>query len=182
MQRGAHFVFGYGSLLTPDGTGGFVAALPGFRRGWGVAMDNRRDLPGYKYYTDPTGRRPEVFVAFLDLSAADGATVDGLCRPVTGDELELLDARERNYVRVDVSDRIPVPGARVWTYVGSDDGRERLRIGRAAGTAVIDATYRRAVEAGFARLGLDGGQLAACRASLDPDGIPVVALVRHELA
>src|SRR6201986_1657222 len=69
------FVFGYGSLSARPGPAptrelkqdGFVADVAGLRRVWGVAMDNRRDLPGYKYYTDAGGRRPEVFVAYLDL-------------------------------------------------------------------------------------------------------------------
>jgi hypothetical protein len=44
---------------------------------------------------------------------------------------------------------------------------------------VIDAGYRRAVEAAFAALG--AAEHGACRPSLDPAGIPVVELVRHEL-
>jgi hypothetical protein len=60
------YVFGYGSLVAPLGLDlararrreGFVADLPGFRRVWGVAMDNRRDLPGYKCYVDADGRHP----------------------------------------------------------------------------------------------------------------------------
>jgi dephospho-CoA kinase len=150
-------------------------------------MDNRRDLPGYKYYTDATGRRPEVFVAYLDLVGApdDPATaVNGLCLPVDGATLAVLDRRERNYERVDVSDRLApgAPGAdgiRVWAYLGSAAARERFAAGRAAGTAVIDAGYVRTVEAGFAALGAD--EHSACRSSLRPGGLPVLELTRHEL-
>lgn len=185
-------MFGYGSLVADDGPprppptrdpnpgpGGFVADLRGYRRQWGVAMDNRRDLPGYKYYTDPEGRRPAVFVAFLDVVEDPDASVNGLCLPVDAAALAQLDERERNYVRVEVSDRVQAQGARVWTYTGSPQGRERLRRGRAAGRAVIDAGYLRAVQAGFAWLG--EAELSACRPSLHADGLPVVPLRRHPL-
>ena len=74
------FVFGYGSLaivpqLVPGrafAPNGFVADLAGFERSWGVAMDNRHDLPGYKYYTDDRGRRPEVYVTYLDIRERAG--------------------------------------------------------------------------------------------------------------
>src|SRR6201999_666753 len=97
---------------------GFVADLLGLRRIWGVAMDNRRDLPGYKYYTDRQGRRPEVFVAYLDLVADETASahpapaarsahnVNGVCLAVDDATLEQLDRRERNYERTDISDRV----------------------------------------------------------------------------
>lgn len=190
-------MFGYGSLVgAPDhlparrwSPGGFVADLLGFRRAWGVAMDNRRDLPGYKYYTDTAGRRPEVFVAFLDVrpaaSPAAGEMVNGVCLPVDDAQLAVLDQRERNYDRIDVSHQIRIDGEDrgdglcVWTYAGSAAGRDRLRTGVAAGTAVIDANYLASVRDGFARLGRD--EHRAGTGSLEPGDLPVVALVRHEL-
>jgi hypothetical protein len=180
-------VFGYGSLAARPGVTrelaatGFVSDLRGFVRRWGVAMDNRRDLPGYKYYTDPAGRRPDVFVAFLDVvpSVTDADAVNGLCLPVGEADLARLDRRERNYERVDVSDRVNAGGARVWAYTGSAAGRARYQAGRSAGTAVIDAGYLRIVEAGFAALGAD--ELRRVRPSLAPGEIPVAELVRHEL-
>ena len=192
----AQFVFGYGSLTARPGLivsrelkeSGFVADLAGLRRTWGVAMDNRRDLPGYKYYTDAQGQRPEVFVAYLDLVPAHpapgsvGAVVNGMCLPVDEATLALLDRRERNYERTDVSDRVAsgeLEGARVWAYIGMAAARERLAEGRRTGTAVIDAGYVRTVQAGFAALG--DHELAAVRASLEPGELPVVELTRHEL-
>jgi gamma-glutamylcyclotransferase (GGCT)/AIG2-like uncharacterized protein YtfP len=186
----AQFVFGYGSLTARAGLvvtrelkeDGFVADLTGLRRTWGVAMDNRRDLPGYKYYTDAAGRRPQVFVAYLDLVQAPedpGAVVNGMCLPVDDAVLAQLDARERNYERADVSDRVSAGGATVWAYIGSAAARERLSAGRGTSTAVIDAGYVRTVEAGFALLG--DAELAACRASLEPGDLPVADLTRHEL-
>ncbi len=145
-------------------------------------MDNRRDLRGYKYYTDAGGRRPAVFVAYLDLVPAPddpASVVNGLCLPVDDFILEQLDRRERNYERTDVSDRVAAGGARVWAYLGMAAARERLAEGRRTGAAVIDAGYVRTVEAGFAALGED--ELAAVRASLAPGHLPVVELTRHEL-
>jgi gamma-glutamylcyclotransferase (GGCT)/AIG2-like uncharacterized protein YtfP len=199
------FVFGYGSLTAHSGPVatrelkeyGFIADLAGWRRIWGVAMDNRRDLPGYKYYTDARGRRPELFVAYPDLVRADPppthpvedltpegrtARVNGLCLPVNDAMLEHLDRRERNYERTDVSDRVAsgaLDGARVWAYIGTGAARARLAEGRRTGTAVIDAGYLRTVEAAFAVLGDD--ELACLRASLAPGDLPVVQLSRHEL-
>jgi hypothetical protein len=182
------FVFGYGSLAAelPFAPSrelrdeGFVADLPGFARGWGVAMDNRRDLPGYKYYTAADGSRPRVFVSFLDVVPVAGpAAVNGLCLPVDTDRLAWLDRRERNYSRVDVSDRIEARGARVWVYVGTPAARERLRAARRDGLAVIEASYLSAVEAAFAALGDD--ELTLCRPSLAPGELPVRELIRHEL-
>jgi len=189
MRTRPEFVFGYGSLAASLGPAptreiaphGFVSELAGARRTWGVAMDNRRDLPGYKYYSDAAGNRPEAFVAYLDLVAGEG-TVNGLCLPVDGATLIALDRRERNYARIDVSDRIEAGGAgplRVWAYVGTDEARRRFAHGCRTGTVVIHAGYARAVEAAFAALGDD--EHRACLPSLHPGEIPVVELVRHEL-
>lgn len=176
------FVFGYGSLAA-EGEDGYVTTLAGHRRRWGVAMDNRRDLPGYKWYRlRATGARPQAFVAFLDVVAAGADdAVNGRCLPVDATALRLLDARERNYERVDVSDRVAEARGRVWTYVGSAAGRERLARGRRAGALLVSQEYRDDVEHGFRRLGDD--QLAAFRASTDPPpaGCAVVALERVEL-
>jgi hypothetical protein len=189
MAPRPQFVFGYGSLAAPSGPSvgrrfqrrGFVADLPGFARSWGVAMDNRQDLPGYKYYTDADGRRPAAYVTFLDLRPSDTTTagVNGLCRPVGETDLIELDRRERNYERVEVSDRIDAGGAQVWVYLGSAAGRARLEAGRNGGTAVIDANYLRAVEAGFSALGEAEHRL--CVPSLAPGGLPVAELTRHQL-
>jgi hypothetical protein len=180
------YVFGYGSLAAagPAGLGrtprreGFVADLEGFDRGWGVAMDNIRTLPGYKFYVDVTGARPDVCVAFLDLTAAVGGHVNGVCLPVDEAALAALDDRERNYERVDVSDRLPCAGP-VWTYLGSAAGRNRLTHGRALGKAVIHEGYLAAVTRGFRALG--AAEWVTCAPSLAPGGLPLRALMRRDL-
>jgi hypothetical protein len=183
------FAFGYGSLVAEGQVPptrafhpqGFVADLLDHRRCWGVAMDNRVDLPAYKYYLDGVGDRPDVFVAFLDIRPARGQVVTGVCLPVGSDELIELDGRERNYVRRDLTThlRLPAPGLRVWGYVGSAAGRGRLTRGRRAGRAVIDRTYLDAVSAAYQRLA--AVDHAAAAASLDPGDLPVLELSRHWL-
>ena len=147
------FVFGYGSLLQRGD--GVPCRLAGHRRRWGVAMDNRRTLPGYKYFLDPGGARPEVFVAFLDVVAEAGSAVEGLAFPVAADVLAGLDARERNYRRVDVTAYVDAGlGGTVWAYQGLHEARERYAAGVRAGTAVASRAYLDGVRAGFAAFGL----------------------------
>jgi gamma-glutamylcyclotransferase (GGCT)/AIG2-like uncharacterized protein YtfP len=188
MELAGHeFVFGYGSLAaladgvvpscTPHAQG-FISELRGYRRQWGVAMDNRRDLPGYKHYTDELGRRPAVFVCFLDIEIDPRGSVNGLCLPVDGPRLAALDERERNYERIDVSASVDAGGARVWAYVGARAARLRMRWAVAAHRAVIDGRYLEMVADGFAALG--SGELERCADSLAPGRLPVVALTRHD--
>jgi hypothetical protein len=174
------WIFGYGSLLAAGGlpAGSVPCALRGHRRCWGVAMDNRVDLPGYKHYLDPAGRRPPIHVAFLDLRPDPAGVVHGAAFPVAERDLPLLDARERNYVRVPVAVDADVGGP-VHAYAGSAAGRARLRAGLAEGSARISRAYAELVEAGFAAL----GRLDDHRASTDPEPCPRadLTLVRHEL-
>ncbi|HET9104047.1 MAG TPA: gamma-glutamylcyclotransferase family protein [Solirubrobacteraceae bacterium] len=181
------FVFGYGSLAALAGhrptrsfhRDGYVTDLEGYARGWGVAMDNRRDLPGYKSYRAPGGRRPAVAVAFLDVRACAGTQVNGVCTPVDSAQLHGLDARERNYERTEVTDMVAVARGRVWAYVGRAESRDRLTDARARGTAVIDAGYLGLVSDAFRALG--PAEYERCSPSLEPDGLPVLALRRIEL-
>jgi cation transport regulator ChaC len=153
------WLFGYGSLL-PAG----VAALPrgavpcrlsGWRRWWGVAMDNRRDLPGYKHYRTPEGARPDVMVAFLDITPAADGLVNGAAIPVDEAELPGLDRRERNYRRVEVGDSLDtrLPDGPVWAYIGLHASRERAAIGRREGRLVVARSYYERVAEGFELLG-----------------------------
>ena len=171
-MSGAEYVFGYGSLVVAEG--GHRAELLGYERRWGVAMDNSRDLPGYKYYLAPDGSRPAVFVAFLDVAPATGTSVTGVCAPVDAGLLARLDARERNYERLDVTAELHDAPGRTWAYVGSPAGRERFARGRAAGTCVVAEDYLRIVRDRFRALGADA-------ASLDPGDLPVRPLRRVDI-
>ena len=146
-------VFGYGSLVL-DGAGS-VETLPGHRRVWGVATDNVRHIPGYKkYLSRDDGSRPDIYVAFVDIVPDPDSSVRGLVRAVADGELEDLDARERNYDRIDVTDLIATDlGGPVWTYRGSEEGRARLRLGREEGRAVISRDYLAKVRLGLEPLG-----------------------------
>jgi hypothetical protein len=126
-------VFGYGSLV-PDG--GAPARLPGYRQDWNVAMDNRATLPGYKYYVDAAGERPDVVVTFLNLVPGDG--VDGAVFEVA--DLAALDARERQYERIDVSHALDLPGP-VFAYIGREEAVARFEAGRREGRAVAQRAY-----------------------------------------
>jgi gamma-glutamylcyclotransferase (GGCT)/AIG2-like uncharacterized protein YtfP len=172
------YVFTYGSLVA-DAPSSYVTRLNGFRRCWGVAMDNGETVSGYKYYVDETGSRPDVYVAFLDIRPEQGASVNGACTLVEEDGLRGLDERERNYRRVEVTDAVADARGRVWAYVGSEAGRARLERGRDSGTAVVSRDYLDGVEAGFRALGPE--EYAAFRDSSDLDGLPVRDLIRVDL-
>jgi cation transport regulator ChaC len=167
------FVFGYGSLLRH--AGGIPCHLLGHRRAWNVAMDNRRTIPGYKYYVDPdTGERPAVHVAFLNIYAGPDGRVNGAAFPVTPEALEELDRRERNYDRVEVTPLLDVDLAgTVWTYLGSDAARERFE----AGTAVVSQDYFDRIRGDFAA----AGGLEAFERSTDRLTVPLRRLTRVDL-
>jgi Gamma-glutamyl cyclotransferase, AIG2-like len=177
----AGHVFGYASLVALPGAR--PATLRGHRRVWGVAMDNAVAVPGYKVYVSPDGARPAVAVAFLDLEADPAHDVDGALLAVDAAALAALDARERQYRRVDVTGAIaadPPPAGPVWTFVGAAPGRARVAAGR-AGTApvVIQRAYADLVAAAFAARGDDA--LARYRAGTEPPPFPVAELTRVDL-
>ncbi|MDQ3647667.1 MAG: gamma-glutamylcyclotransferase [Actinomycetota bacterium] len=174
MPTGPDLVFGYGSLAgsVPGAT---LAKLAGHRRTWGVAMDNTQDIPGYKHYLTPDGERPAVRVAFLDLEEDPVTRVNGVCFAVS--RVEDLDARERNYVRRDVSDLVKgTSGRRVWAYFGSPEARRRRR----EGEVVVCREYLEGVERGFRRLG--NVEHRAFVDSTDLGTLPVWDLVRVDHA
>jgi dephospho-CoA kinase len=174
-----NYIFGYASLVAAPTVG--RAVLRDHRRVWGVAMDNAVELPGYKVYALPDGTRPALAVSFLDLEEAEGAEVDGVLLTVDAARLAALDARERQYERVDVTPLVePTPDGPVWTYAGRRPGRARVAAGR-AGTApiAIQRSYVELVEAAFAALGDDA--LVRYRASTEAPPFPVLDLTRIDL-
>ncbi|MEA2128791.1 MAG: hypothetical protein QOJ85_1682 [Solirubrobacteraceae bacterium] len=172
----AQYVFGYGSLAA-DLAGGDVAELHGYRRFWGVAMDNRIDLRGYKHYRlRSDGSRPTVCIAFLDVVADPGAVTSGVCVPVGEQELPGLDLRERNYDRVEVTNAVAAARGTVWAYVGTSTGRGRLQRAREGGSAVVSRDYLERTRAAFAALG--AAALAEFERTAALDGLPVWELER----
>lgn len=178
------FVFGYGSLLRRPSAGdpgparGVPCFLRGYRRGWDVAMDNRRTIPGYKYYVDAnTGERPPVYVTFLNIRPEPGGWLSGIAFRVTNSMLEALDRRERNYERRDVTELVDTDfGGPVWAYVGTASGRGRYVTGRAEGTAVVSDQYVDKVREDFRSFGPE--MVAEFEATTDPLDVPVIELRR----
>ena len=146
-------VFGYGSLADPGA--GRPLRLAGWRRVWGVAMDNRVTIPGYKYFLDAGGGRPAVCVAFLDVVPDPAASVDGVVFEVA--HLAELDARERNYRRVEIGG--------IWVYLGLEAARARF----AAGPTVVSRAY------------LDGVRAALGPAFEPEPAVPVMDLTRVDV-
>ncbi|HEX6388342.1 MAG TPA: gamma-glutamylcyclotransferase family protein [Solirubrobacteraceae bacterium] len=132
------WVFGYGSLAALPGAE--PATLAGHRRTWGVAMDNRVEIPGYKVYEDAGGNRPAVCVAFLDVEPDEHASVSGARIEVDDGALADLDARERSYERVEVQ-----PG--VFVYRGRAERRAIAAAARRDGRLVVQRDYLELVRA-----------------------------------
>jgi cation transport regulator ChaC len=175
----SEWVFGYASLVALPGAA--PAVLRGWRRVWGVAMDNSIAVPGYKVYERPDGARPACAVAFLDLERDEACAVDGALIEAGPEALEALDARERQYRRMEVTDMVEsVAEGRVWTYVGRGPGRARVAAGRAGdAVVVVQRAYVDLVERAFAARG--EAALERYRASTEPPPFPVVELARVDL-
>ncbi len=143
-------MFGYGSLVAAAEAERLVAGevaqlgtLANWRRGWNVAMANASAASDTKHFLDPdTGQRPAIFVAWLNVYPCPGAKVNGVFLPLTAAALPALDARERNYRRVEVSADASLPThLPIWTYTGLAAGLERFRVGQATGTLFVSSDY-----------------------------------------
>lgn len=160
---GANFVFGYGSLMNLDklqqylgrnltfGLDFKICRLRNFHRCWNIAMDNRLNLPHYKYYIDPeTGNRPESFVTFLNIYPNPSKTITGILFRVSPQELKKLDQRERNYQRIDVTKRTEeeVQG-KVWVYIGLKEAKQRYQEGLKQKNGMIAQDYIDSIHYGY---------------------------------
>jgi Gamma-glutamyl cyclotransferase, AIG2-like len=104
-------------------------------------MDNTVTLPGYKYYLAPDGSRPDVCVAFLDVRPDAHASAHGVLLPVDAAALAALDARERQYERVDVSGQVDGVRGTVWVYAGREESRRRFAAALDDGRCVVARSY-----------------------------------------
>jgi len=136
-------------------------------------MDNSKTLAGYKYYLDPTtGARPEVFVAFANIEKHHEQRVSGILFETDAAMLEVLDSRERNYRRADVSAHISIAvEGTVWSYIGSAQASARYHHGLRNNALVVDKAYVQGIESAFARAGLP-------YAAALPPNVPLVQLTR----
>jgi hypothetical protein len=172
------YVFGYASLVALEDADALPGRLRGFRRCWGVAMDNWEGGEGAKHFLDrATGERPRIRVAYLDIYEQAGSAVNGLALPVDAERLMRLDARELNYERIDVTSSFePELAGRVFTYVGLEAARERCRQGAAEGDIFVSRDYATVVRAAFGRLTPSG--LAEFDRTTDPLPFPERDLLR----
>ncbi|MEN3268461.1 MAG: dephospho-CoA kinase [Pseudonocardia sp.] len=163
------FVFGYASLVCPESVGstlgrqidprGFAfAELKGWRREWTVGSD--RTSHPERTFIRPDGCEYEGVVAVLGISRIDGESCDGAAFPVSRGDLAVLDARERNYTRIEVTDVIAWAGKPrncvVYTYVPSLDAVDRIGLALQKGRPVhVRLGYLQLVRAAFSRVGYD---------------------------
>ena len=156
--------------------GAVPCRLSGWRRGWDVAMDNARDLPGYKGYLTPDGERPEVMVAFLDIAPHGGGLVDAprsrssrpSCRTSTAGSATTAASRS------------PTASTPAFPAVGTSGvrGCARRASGRARpreGRLVVSRGYYERVPEGFAAI----GERARVSRLTGPLMAPVAVLVRE---
>jgi len=169
MKQTTHYIFGYGSLVDIKSLKIFLGRdrlssddwqfyrLSSYRRIWNVAMDNQVDLPGYKYYIDPkTQIRPDVSVTFLNVYLQPESSIDGLLFQVSPNELKHVDRRERNYSRIDVSDKVNIAvDGKVWLYCGLPKSVERHEKAYKENKAVIAKNYSELVFDAFKTHGQD---------------------------
>jgi cation transport regulator ChaC len=178
------YVFGYGSLVEltqPLALGerlfpAVPGRLHGFRRRWGVAMNNWEAGEGEKHFVDPTnGLKPKLAVAYLDIEEMDGEAVNGLAIPVDAARLRELDAREINYERIEASSAFePALARTVFVYRGGEEARRRRCIGADDGEICASRQYVERVERAFVALG--PGQLDEFKRTTEP-----LALALREL-
>jgi dephospho-CoA kinase len=180
---GSAWIFGYGSLVSPTSMAATIgrtvapadtaiAHLDGFGRRWNYgSMHLRGD-----WQLDGTHVR-EGLVVSLGIVRSDAETCNGRIVRVTDDELAMLDWRERDYERTDVSDLIRredgEAGPVVWTYVPRTSAIERYLHARDLGRAAIRRSYWELVDDAFGALGDDHRSRYATTPAPD---VPVVEM------
>ena len=183
------WIFGYGSLVspasmattigrTPAPADVAVAHLDGYGRRWNYGSLHLRG----DWHHDGVAVTQGLVVS-LGLVAADAEICNGVVVRITDDELAMLDWRERDYERTDVTDLIRLDGdrrvERVMTYVPRSSAIERYEAARDRGEAGIRQSYWELVHAAFGELGDD--HLERYTATPAPD-VPVVDMVLSMLS
>ena len=162
------FVFGYGSLVSPESIESTLrrgidrstveyARLRGWKRSWNVGSD-KRSHPERTFRLADGSEFDGVTVVLGIERSASGDGCDGSVFRVTRQDLDLLDVRERNYERIEVTDVISWAGKPdscvVYTYRPSavavakiDDARARHR------PINVRKRYRDLVETAFDQIG-----------------------------
>lgn len=185
------WVFGYGSLVDPIDLGRYVrdqatddvewspAVLDGYERNWRVGMTNIHDRADDKFYVGADGARYPGVVLSLGLTPARSGRTNGVVFRTEPRVLPVLDAREKRYVRVEVTSSIIGPRGRpddwvVYTYVPRPDAVACASDAIRDGTAAVPRAYHDKVRSAFAGLGAD--ELATYEATTRGPDAPVVDL------
>lgn len=181
------WVFGYGSLVSPISLGSTLGRSPvpgvdflaaeceGFARRWNYGV---RYAPG-----SLEGRADLDVLVFLGLVAAPDTWTNGIVARVNSEELRRLDARERDYDRVEITDRVRLIGTAedvslgtIVIYVPRPEAVAVYSAGRDERRAAVVRSYWDLVDDAFALLA--PGQGERYRASTPAPDVPVVDVVR----
>lgn len=162
-----YFIFGYGSIVNLSSLLAFLKKnelhhddyeycnLMGFRRTWNIAMDNTKDIAGYKWFRDPlTKNRPDIRVTFLNIYESHHEDfVNGILFRVTKSELDRIQKRELNYDLLEITDRldIKVPG-RAYAFIGKEEAKKRFEEGCKTNKSVISEDYKTLIDDSFANI------------------------------
>ena len=153
------WIFGYGSLVSPTSMATTigrtvadadvaVAHLDGYGRRWNYGSLHLRGDWQHDGAVVTQG-----LVVSLGLVESDHESCNGVIVRVTADELAMLDWRERDYERTDVTDTIRrddgVRPERVMTYVPRPSAVERYEAARDRRQAGIRQSYWELVSAAF---------------------------------
>lgn len=184
----ATWVFGYGSLVSPESMGRTIGRVPergtdllsaeltGYGRRWNYGIGSMRGR-----WTGPDGRVVgDGTIVALGLVVASTEVVNGVVARIDERQLAALDRRERNYDRVEVAAGVTVlatpgcawsPGDTVVTYVPRPGAVAAYERARDAGTAAIRRDYWELVAEAFAALGPEA--LERYRGTTPEPDIPV---------
>ena len=145
------FVFGYGSLVSPrsvsatlghdvDGKSFEFAKLRGWRRAWNVGSDKSSHPERTFHFADGT-EFDGLTVALGVVQCSDDQSCNGTVFPVSRADLTILDVRERNYTRIEVTDRVSWAGQpanyTVYTYIPTEVALNRVPEAEAKGRKIV---------------------------------------------
>ncbi len=185
-MRPPTWVFGYGSLVSPESMartigrvvrphdGWLPAHLSGYGRRWNYGSLRQRGN-----WNGPHGYVESGVVVCLGIEAAPDERCNGVVVRVADDELAALDRRESDYDRTDVTDLVAAESGelagRVVTYVPRRSAIDRYLAARLERRAAVRRGYVELVRDAFHRLGEH--HLAEYTSATPEPDVPVVELL-----
>jgi hypothetical protein len=186
---GGVWVFGYGSLVSPESFGAtlrrelrpgvdfFDAEVGRFGRRWNYGVVHVTGTGD-----DPSGGTRDYTIVALGLVRSERERVNGVVGWVEDHELIELDHRERHYDRIDVSEDVSVDAGasfdgRVVLYLPRREAIAHYEQARDRGSAAIDQHYWDLVDRAFAARGASAH--AAYLATTPPPDVPILPLDRR---